>query len=359
MSLDPPRSTPAREHAPVGAPALALRALRVVRGRREVLQLEALEVAPGETLAVLGANGAGKSTLLLAAALLLTPATGDVRLFGQIATGRQRVALRRQTATVFQDAALLDMPVRRNVETALAIHGVPRGARRERAQRWLDRLGVGHLADARPHTLSGGEAQRVSLARAFAVEPRLLFLDEPFASLDYAARAQLTGDLRALLASEGTAALLATHDHSEAELLAERALVLIDGREAQLGPVEQVFARPASLPVARFLGYSVLPAALLAALLDHEGGAGAAGAAAAAAWGLVPPRAATLADAAAPNAVAGTLTAVQGALGQGRLLVDVGAALAVEVPVREVRARALAPGATVHVRIDPAAVAWL
>ena len=335
-------------------PALSLRGVRVRRGTRDVLRLDTLEVAAGETLAVFGPNGAGKSTLLLTAALLLDPAEGEVLLFGRRPSEAGRTTLRRETATVFQDAALLDMSARENVETALRLHGVPRADRRGRAMHWLERLGVAHLATSRPHTLSGGEAQRVSLARAFAVQPRLLFLDEPFASLDYATRATLVGEVRSLLASEGTAALLATHDHSEAELLAQRALVLVDGVSAQLGPVDDVFRRPASLEVARFLGYSVLPAMLLARIL---------GGSREATWGLVPPRSAQVvavgANAEGTGHVTGIVTAVQGALGQGRILVDVGVPLAAEIAVSEMRAMALQPGSSVHLRIDPDRVAWL
>ncbi|MEI7926087.1 MAG: ABC transporter ATP-binding protein [Chloroflexota bacterium] len=339
---------------PSGAtPALAIDGLRVRRGTRDVLRLDGLEVAAGETLAVLGPNGAGKSTLLLTAALLLDPAEGDVRIFGRGPAEAGRTGLRRETATVFQDAALLDMSARANIETALGLHGVPRAVRRERALHWLGRFGVAHLEDARPHTLSGGEAQRVSLARAFAVQPRLIFLDEPFASVDYATRAELVGEVRAVLASEGTAALLVTHDHSEAELLASRALVLVDGERAQIGPVEEVFRAPASLEVARFLGYSVLPAALLARLL---------GIAATSEWGLVPPRSVRVhadGEAASGPVVSGTVLAVQGALGQGRVLVDVGAPLAAEIAVSQIRALGLHPGSPVRLCLDPARIAWL
>ncbi|MGE3856132.1 MAG: ABC transporter ATP-binding protein [Dehalococcoidia bacterium] len=346
---------------PSAASALDLRGIRVRRGTREVLRLDALSVAPGETLAVLGPNGAGKSTLLLTAALLLEPTAGEVRILGRSPAEAGRTALRRETATVFQDAALLDMSARENVEVALGLHGVPRGERRARAMHWLERLGVADRSGARPHTLSGGEAQRVSLARAFAVRPRLLFLDEPFASVDTATRAELVGEVRSLLASEGTAALIVTHDHSEAELLAQRALVLVDGAPAQLGAVEELFARPASLEVARFLGYSVVPAALLRPP--------ASGATPASMWALVPPRAVEVLPSAVEGAaLTGTVTAVQGALGQGRILVDVGLGggqggaaptVAAELPVPRIRALGLAPGGRVALRVDLDQVAWL
>ena len=129
------------------------------------------------------------------------------------------------------------MGARSNIEDGAAVCTACRHRdRADRADVWLDRLGVGHLAEARAHTLSGGEAQRVSLARAFAVEPELLFLDEPFSSLDLEAKSRLVGELRTLLANEGIAALISTHDHSEAQLLAARTVVLLDGEVAQLGP---------------------------------------------------------------------------------------------------------------------------
>src|SRR5690606_14507191 len=124
---------------------------------------------------------------------------------------------------------------------------------------WLERLAVAHRAEARAHQLSGGEAQRVSLARAFAVSPRLLYLDEPFSALDATTRSALIGDVRALLASENITTLLTTHDRAEAELLADRVVVLLDGQIAQHGPIAEVFAQPASEAVARFLDYAVVP----------------------------------------------------------------------------------------------------
>ena len=343
-------TVPGAEHA-----VLALSDVRVRRGRRDVLHVPALAVAPGETLAVLGANGAGKSTLLLAGALLLPVDAGTVLLFGERARGpRDAVRLRRATSTVFQEPGLLDMTARRNVETALGLHGVPRGGRRARADGWLARLGVGHLGDARPHTLSGGEAQRVSLARAFAVGPRLVFLDEPFSALDPASRARMVGDLAGLLESEGTAAVMATHDLGEARLLADRLLVLIDGRVAQLGTPHEVFGRPADAAVAGFLGYAVIDAALLRSRLALEPGAPGSA--------FVPPGAVRVADP-APRAhhagpVAGRIVAVLGAAGLGRVVVDIGAPLAAEVRIERIRDEGLRAGEAVQVTVDVARVIW-
>ncbi len=326
--------------------ALSLADLRVDRGGRTVLRVAALEVTAGETVAILGPNGSGKSTLLLTSALLLEPGEGSVTLFGEEAA-RGRTALRRRTATVFQEAGLLDMGARSNIETALRLHGVPSEDRGDRADVWLDRLGVGHLAEARVHTLSGGEAQRVSLARAFAVEPELLFLDEPFSSLDLEAKSRLVGELRTLLANEGIAALISTHDHSEAQLLAARTVVLVDGEVAQIGPTDEVFSAPATVEVARFLGYAVLDASRLGGF-DPP---------AEASYGVLPPGAARIVSSGPAN-LDGPIVAIEGALGHARVVVDVGERLAVAIEAGTVVPDHLEPGAHVAVAIDGERVLW-
>ena len=333
--------------APASGRALQLEGVRVRRGRREVLHVAELGVDDGETLAVLGPNGSGKSTLLLTAALLLPVSAGQVSLFGEPAVGRGAVKLRRQTATVFQEPALLDMSVRRNLETALGLHGLPRSERRARSEAWLGRLGVAHLAEAMPHTLSGGEARRVSLARAFTVRPRLIFLDEPFSALDLETRAELVGDLRALLRDEGTTALLVTHDHSEAQLLADRSLVLLNGQPAQLDPTETLFAAPASAEVAAFLGYSVVDAARLPGDLGIAASSGTI---------AIRPTAVQLTEDGAAGLEA-EVAAVQGAHGQGRLLLAVGdETIAAALPIERIRALELRPGAVVRFEVDPRGV---
>lgn len=240
--------------------ALSIRNLRVRRGKREVLVLDGLDVARGETVAVLGPNGAGKSTLLLAAALLI-PAAGEIRYGGELLRGRNAVALRRRTSTVFQDAALLDMSAQRNVEEAMAIHGFGRADRAARAAAWLERLGVAGRADVRPHQLSGGEAQRVSIARALAVRPEILFMDEPFSGLDGATRARLVGEVRTLIAETHLTVLMTTHDLAEAAVLADRVLLLDGGVPLAMGSAAEVLARPPSPEAAALLDFTVLDAA--------------------------------------------------------------------------------------------------
>lgn len=338
--------------------ALTFRDIRVRRGPREVLHVPSLDVAEGETLALLGPNGAGKSTLLLTGALLLDLAEGQVALFDEPALdGRTRVRQRRLTSTVFQEPALLDMSARRNIETALALHEVPRADRRARSEHWLARLGVAHLAEALPHTLSGGEAQRVALARAFAVDPRLLFLDEPFSSLDSGTRAELVGELRTLLAGEATTTLLVTHDLSETQLLADRVAVLLDGDVAQHDTVEAVLERPLTPAVASFLGYSVIQARQLPAAVTA-----AAAIPATANTVALRPAAVRLASAATEvsDGYSGdaSIVAVQGAHGRGRLLLDLGdARITADLPIEAIRSFEV--GAVVTIEIDPRGlVSW-
>lgn len=342
------------------APALSVRGLRIERGGREVLHLERLNVGTTETLAVLGPNGAGKSTLLRSAGLLLPAAEGVVALFGETPRrSRDRVRLRRMTSTVLQEPALLDMSVAANVETALTLHGVERPHRRRRAEEWLDRLDVAHLAGAHAHTLSSGEAQRVSLARAFAVRPRLLLLDEPFTALDPETRSRLVGDVRTLLHEERAAALLATHDQTEAALVAGRVLILLKGEVAQSGGVIDVLHRPATPEVAAFLGYSLLDAALARRLLE-EGAQDPAAAGTTARMAAVHPDAVELLDTAAAleHAIRAPVLNVGSAHGSARVIVDVGAPLAASVAVERVVGTDLRAGAAVAIRLDPDGVVW-
>jgi len=245
---------------------LELGDVAVLADGRPILALDRLAIGPGETLAVLGANGAGKSTLLRVAGGLRRPDRGTLLLDGREAGAAD---VRRATAAVLQRPLLRRAAtVRANVETGLRFAGVPREERRRRAGDWLDRLGLRELAGRRGASLSGGEAQRVSLARAFVLAPRLLLLDEPFASLDAPSRAELLADLRDLLAVTGTAALLVTHDRHEAAAVADRIAVLHAGELRQLGGAAAMLEHPADADCARLLGFeNVLPPALASRVL--------------------------------------------------------------------------------------------
>ncbi|MFF6907335.1 ABC transporter permease [Streptomyces sp. NPDC012389] len=231
----------------------------------------ALAADPGTTIAVVGPNGAGKTTLLRAL-LGLTP-----RAHARLRLGEADVTAlpphRRGVAWVPQDGALFPhLSALSNTAYGLRTHGVPRAEARREAQSWLDRLGVGHLAHRKPGQLSGGQAQRVALARALAARPRLLLLDEPLAALDQTTRAHVRHTLRRHLADFGGVCLIVTHDPVEAVSLADRVLVLDDGRVLQDEPPAEVTRHPRSPWVARMLGRNAWPGTATADGLALAGG---------------------------------------------------------------------------------------
>ncbi|MFJ9683104.1 ABC transporter permease [Streptomyces sp. NPDC101194] len=217
-----------------------------------------LDAAPGTTIAVVGPNGAGKTTLLRALLGLTPRARARLRLGDTDVTALP--PHRRQVAWVPQDGALFPhLSALTNTAYGLRAHGVPRAEARREARQWLDRLGVGHLAHRRPAQLSGGQAQRVALARALAARPWLLLLDEPLAALDQTTRAHVRHTLRTHLAGFGGVCLIVTHDPVEAVSLADRVLVLDEGRTLQDAAPAEVTRHPRSPWVARMLGRNAWP----------------------------------------------------------------------------------------------------
>lgn len=254
--------------------ALSLREIEVRAGGRVTLAVPSLAVERGETLAIVGPNGAGKSTLLHVAGLLLPPTRGDVRIGGELATRANRLALRRRLAMVFQAPLLFNAPVLANVASGPRFRGAPKAEATATAREWLARFGVAALADRPARQLSGGEAQRVSLARAFAVAPAVILLDEPFSAIDAASRSAIIDDVRVQLDATGTTAVLVTHDLNEALALGDRIGVLLAGRLVQIGRPLDVIHAPATLPVARLLGlHNLLPATLTPDVLLIDAGA--------------------------------------------------------------------------------------
>ncbi|MEV8315844.1 ABC transporter permease [Streptomyces sp. NPDC059900] len=218
----------------------------------------ALDAGPGTTIAVVGPNGAGKTTLLRALLGLTPRAHAELRLGGTDVT--RLPPHRRHVAWVPQDGALFPhMSALANTAYGPRALGVPRAEARRRAQEWLDRLGVGHLAHRRPAQVSGGQAQRVALARALAAQPRLLLLDEPLAALDQTTRARVRHTLRTHLDTFGGVCLIVTHDPVEAVSLADRVLVLDQGLALQDETPAEVTRHPRSPWVARMLGRNAWP----------------------------------------------------------------------------------------------------
>ncbi|WP_405392111.1 ABC transporter permease [Streptomyces sp. NBC_01102] len=230
-----------------------------------------LDADAGTTIAVVGPNGAGKTTLLRALLGLTPRAHAELRLGDTDVTALP--PHRRGVAWVPQDGALFPhMNALANTAYGLRAHGVPRAEARRSAQQWLDRLGVGHLAHRRPAEISGGQAQRVALARALAARPRLLLLDEPLAALDQTTRAHVRHTLRRHLDGFGGVCLIVTHDPVEAVALADRVLVLDDGRALQDAPPTEVTRHPRSPWVARMLGRNAWPGIATAEGVQLGGG---------------------------------------------------------------------------------------
>ena len=229
-----------------------IRDLSVKRGGNPVLHLDELKIFEGEVLAVVGPNGAGKSTLLLTLARLLRPERGEILFNNGQAEVESDTLYRRRIALVMQDPLLFDTSVFDNVASGLRFRGVSKDEVHRDVPLWLERLGVGQLSKRRAGELSGGEAQRVSLARALVLKPQLLLLDEPFSALDPPTRSRLLEDLGMLLNETATTTIFVTHDLNEAAQLAGRMAVIIGNRLRQVGNPDDVFASPVDPEVAQF-----------------------------------------------------------------------------------------------------------
>lgn len=241
------------------SPLLTVRDLRVEASDHVLLSVPHFEIVRGEVLVILGANGAGKSTLLQSLAFLRTPTSGSLQFDGEDVSFRApALALRRRLAVVFQEPLLFDTTVEANVASGLKPRQVPSAVIGERVSRWLERLGIHHLMHRQARALSGGEAQRVSLARAFVLEPDFLLLDEPFSALDAPTRESLTDLFHHLQQQTRTTTLFVTHDRQEALRLAHRIAVMERGKILQMGTPEEVFSQPVNETVASFVGIETI-----------------------------------------------------------------------------------------------------
>lgn len=233
-------------------------------------------VPDGQTVAILGPNGSGKSTALAVAAGLVRPDRGRVVLDGRVLTDARegvhvpphdrRTALLGQEPLLFPHLSALD-----NVAFGARVTGTSRREARARAQDWLDEVGVGELAERRPGQLSGGQAQRVAVARALAAEPQVLLLDEPLAALDVDVAPAMRHTLRKVLA--GRTAVVVTHDVLDALLLADQVVVLEAGSIVEQGPADEVLSRPRSPFAARLAGLNLVPGTWQGQVVHGEGGA--------------------------------------------------------------------------------------
>ena len=230
--------------------AVEVRNVRCSLGGRDVLHDVTLDVAPRELVTLVGPSGCGKSTLLRIIAGLEEPSSGQVVINDEDVTGIP--AEKRQVGLVFQSNALFGhLRVDRNI--AFGIRHLPKQERHERTQEMLDLVKLGHLAKRYPHQLSGGEQQRIALARALAPEPPVVLLDEPFGALDEVLREELGWEVKEILAQRETAAILVTHDRREALTLGNRIAVMNGGNILQFEAPREVFENPSTEFVKNFL----------------------------------------------------------------------------------------------------------
>jgi iron(III) transport system ATP-binding protein len=235
--------------------ALSIRGVSHAFGRRRVVDDVSLDVGHGEIVCLLGPSGCGKTTLLRLAAGLEPLQSGTVAIGGRVVAGEgtQVPPEERRVGFVFQDFALFPhLDALGNI--AFGLGRLRPAERRDRAMELLEKVGLAACATSFPHMLSGGEQQRIALARALAPRPRLMLLDEPFSSLDIRLREDIRGETLAILRDAGAASLVVTHDAEEALFMADRLAIMRDGRIVQSGTPDEVYRSPASAFVTRFLG---------------------------------------------------------------------------------------------------------
>ena len=249
---------------------LEARNLEVERGGITILHIPSLFVQEGEILSLIGPNGAGKTTLLQTLSYLLKPFQGEIFFRGKkVETNYSVLEYRRKLAMVFQEPLLFDATVFHNVASGLKIRGMKKGEIHAKVMEKLERFGISHLSNRSARTLSGGEAQRTSLARAFALQPEILLLDEPFSSLDPPTRDSLIEDLEHILQQTRTTAVFATHDRLEALRLSNRMAVMNEGKILQIGFPEEVMNHPVNEIVASFVGVESI---LTGKVIKKDGG---------------------------------------------------------------------------------------
>lgn len=237
-------------------------------GSETAIEDVSLTVESGETLAVVGPSGCGKSTTLRTVAGFESATEGRILFDGKNVTETR--AADRNVGIVFQDYALFEnMSVVENVTFGPRMNGVPKKERVNRAEELLELLDIGELRDRSPSTLSGGQQQRVGLARALAIEPEVLLLDEPMTGLDAKLKRQLRSEIGSLLNEIGVTTMYVTHDQQEAMAMGDRLAVLNDGHVEQTGTPKEIYEQPANRFVADFVGVSnMLPATVTDEMID-------------------------------------------------------------------------------------------
>lgn len=228
-------------------PLIELENIRYDMDGKTILNIPHFEVTAGEFLGIMGPNGAGKSTLLKITACLEKQTTGTILYRGEaIPAAKPPLSLRRKFSIALQQSLLLDTTVFHNIAIGLKLRKVPRRIIKEKVNLWLEQFQISHLAKKNAHYLSGGEAQRVNLARAMIIEPEILFLDEPFSALDFPTKIKLMEDFKPIIARTGTTAVFVSHDLMEIQYLTEKLAIIVNGELTQIGATRDVINAPNS-----------------------------------------------------------------------------------------------------------------
>ncbi|MGG3468036.1 ATP-binding cassette domain-containing protein [Neobacillus pocheonensis] len=227
------------------SPIIELKNITLNAHQKKILEIPHFQIQAGEFLGIMGPNGAGKSTLLKLLSFLEQCSSGEILYRGQvIPKGSAPLELRRKFSIALQQSLLLDGTVYHNIAIGLTLRKVPKREIKEKVAHWLELFGISHLAKKNTHYLSGGEAQRVNLARAMIVEPEILFLDEPFSALDFPTKIKLMEDFKKIIGETKTTAVLVSHDLMEINYLTNRLAIIVNGEMKQTGPTLQVLEHP-------------------------------------------------------------------------------------------------------------------
>ncbi|NYE03730.1 tungstate transport system ATP-binding protein [Bacillus niacini] len=229
-------------------PLIELKNITYQAHNKNILSIPDFQIQDGDFLGIMGPNGAGKSTLLKVMALLDSPNRGEILYRGQeIANGIPSLDLRRKFSVALQQSLLLEGTVYQNIAIGLKLRKVPKSVIKEKVNVWMEQFQISHLAKKNAHFLSGGEAQRVNLARAMIVEPEILFLDEPFSALDFPTKIKLMDDFKAIINSAGTTTVFVSHDLMEINYLTNHLAIIVNGEVKQYGPTQRVLGSPNSV----------------------------------------------------------------------------------------------------------------
>lgn len=226
-------------------PLIEVRQLTYQVQQKNILNIAHFQISAGEFLGIMGPNGAGKSTMLKLISFLAERTSGEILYRGHsIPKGNVPLEVRRKFSVALQQSLLLDGTVFHNIAIGLKLRNVPKQIIKEKVAHWMDMFGISHLAKKNALYLSGGEAQRVNLARAMIVEPEVLFLDEPFSALDFPTKIKLMEDFKQIMKESKTTTVFVSHDLMEINFLTNRLSIMVDGEVMQTGPTPLVLEHP-------------------------------------------------------------------------------------------------------------------